>query len=87
MTAGEGVDIVVDGWQGASGVYTIDMDVSEVGSCCMADGSCAELTQSVCEDGGGVFGGGGTLCIDATCTGACCMTDGTCAGPNPKSEA
>jgi hypothetical protein len=78
LTAGNTYYIVVDGWQGDSGVYTIDMAISEVGACCMADGSCAELTQSACEDGGGVFGGGGTLCIDATCTGSCCMTDGTC---------
>ncbi len=50
------------------------------GACCLPDGSCAEMSNTVCESLQGVFQGVGTTCATTNCvvpTGACCVA-GVC---------
>ncbi len=52
-----------------------------MGSCCLPDGTCVEVSQANCVAQGGTYNGDGTLCINQTCpqpTGACCLEDGSC---------
>ena len=52
------------------------------GACCMEDGSCSEILQTLCLSGGGVFQGDATLCAQVSCPqpllGACCLLGGGC---------
>jgi len=52
------------------------------GACCLADGSCVEVTEAECGTLGGTYQGDGTACATTNCnpppTGACCLPDDTC---------
>jgi len=63
----------------------------QTGACCYPDGNCADLNQTDCLQGGGIWGGIGSYCmgdgnsnyIDDACEGlysigACCFTDQSC---------
>jgi hypothetical protein len=52
-----------------------------IGSCCLVDGTCVEVTQQECFDIGGTYNGDGSACSGVTCppvAGACCLPDGSC---------
>ncbi len=51
------------------------------GACCLADGTCTDVSNADCISMGGIYFGAGTVCLDAVCgapSGACVMTDGSC---------
>jgi hypothetical protein len=51
------------------------------GACCLADGTCVEVSAAECTSQGGTYKGDGTLCANVSCpqpTGACCLVDGSC---------
>ncbi len=52
------------------------------GACCLPDGTCSEVTESVCVADCGTFRGVGTACVGTLCPatipGACCKPDGSC---------
>lgn len=51
------------------------------GACCLADGSCVEVTADECDAQGGTYNGDNSLCSGVTCLqprGACCLVDGSC---------
>ena len=57
------------------------------GACCLEDGTCSILTESLCTPGGGTYKGNGTACAGAGCqpiVGACCLPNGTCATKSPS---
>ncbi len=58
---------------------------SNVGGCCLPDGTCQSLTQSECETAGGIYRGAGTICGGSLCTGACCLPMSTCTETNDGS--
>ncbi len=50
-------------------------------ACCLADGSCMDLTAQECDQGGGTAQGVDTACAGIPCpppTGSCCFSDGSC---------
>ena len=52
-------------------------DVFE-GACCLAS-ACYEVTEDICDDLAGIFGGISSSCEDGSCsTQACCLPDGNC---------
>jgi hypothetical protein len=51
------------------------------GACCLADGSCVEMTEDSCTSQGGAFHGDFSQCGSVSCPqpdGACCLADGSC---------
>lgn len=48
-----------------------------LGACCLAGGSCAQLTEAECANHSGTYHGDGTQCSLSTC-GVCCRGDGVC---------
>ncbi len=78
------------GAPGVTNFFVDDISISAVtvvcqqptGACCLADGSCVEVTEEDCDALNGDFGGDNTLCANASCPqppGACCLLDGSCA--------
>jgi len=51
------------------------------GACCLADGTCIEVTEEQCNADRGVYQGDFVSCDEIECprpTGACCLQDGNC---------
>lgn len=70
-----------DQFIGLDNVLVSVADLSELGACCRADGSCIyALSDDTCI--GGIFRGVGTTCQPNTCpqppSGSCCAADGSC---------
>ena len=58
--------------------WSSDNCTDPVGACCLADGSCVEVTQADCTTRGGVYNGDGSACADVVCgelPQACCFAD------------
>jgi hypothetical protein len=71
------------GWDGSMH-YLIGPTINP-GSCCLPDGSCAEVQEIVCTAQEGTYHGDGTTCATTPtggcpqpATGACCFNDGSC---------
>jgi hypothetical protein len=57
--------------------------VVRTGACCAGNGSCTDVTEATCDDGGGTFSGFGTVCEFSVCTPAlpnCVNADVNCDG-------
>ena len=64
-----------------TGDDTTCTNTTPTGSCCLADGSCVQVSASDCSAQGGTYGGDGSLCANVSCLqpdGACCLVDGSC---------
>ncbi|MHC4784900.1 MAG: hypothetical protein ACYTE6_02940 [Planctomycetota bacterium] len=79
--AGNTYYIIVDGWGGWGGVYTLDIETVTSGACCLPDGTCANSSEDWCLSQNGEWFEGET-CADFTCPplplGACCLPGGAC---------
>ncbi len=51
---------------------------TNIGACCLGDGTCVQTSVQDCTTRGGAFAGLNTPCGGDFCDGACCATDGTC---------
>ena len=60
---------------------TASVTCGEPGACCLPDGECEDGEfEGACEEEGGEFLGGGSVCSEDACehTGACCLPTGEC---------
>ncbi|MCP3904458.1 MAG: hypothetical protein GY715_12595 [Planctomycetes bacterium] len=83
LFAGETYYIVVDGWHGWSGFFTLDIDVVSAGACCLPSGDCLDQSEDICLSQADAVWFAGESCNTITCpdlpTGACCLPGGSCA--------
>jgi hypothetical protein len=69
------------GTYGGDNSLCIDADCPVSGACCLADGSCVQVSEADCLAMVGMYEGDNTLCMDTDCPqpiGACCLMDETC---------
>ncbi|MHC4786199.1 MAG: GC-type dockerin domain-anchored protein [Planctomycetota bacterium] len=81
VSAGNTYYILVDGWGGWGGIYTLDIETVTPGACCLPDGTCSDASEAWCLGQNGQWFAGET-CAEYTCPdlpiGACCMPGGAC---------
>lgn len=66
----------------STGMFNLNINCVSGGSgaCCLANGSCVDVTMGdvECSGLGGTYGGDGSSCATTICGGACCLANGTC---------